>query len=422
MKILLIGNGAREHAIAWKLMQSPLVDELVVAPGNAGTAQLAANIPINSADIDALLAYALQSSVDLTVVGPEIPLAAGIADRFADSGCPVFGPTQAAAKIESSKIFAKTLMVANRVPTAEYREFSSYDAAEEYVAGSAVPIVIKADGLAAGKGVVVAQTHQEAQDALRSQMIDKSFGSSGDRVVIEECLVGREVSVFAFVDGEYVSPMTTACDYKRIGDGDQGPNTGGMGSFSPTPFWSSHLEEQVRMEIMERVASALVAAGTPFQGILYAGLMLTDDGPKVIEFNCRHGDPEAQVVLPRLRGDLAEIMLATAEGRLSEVHFEWDPNPCVGVVMASGGYPGEYETGFPVMGLDQMGDDITVFHAGTREASDDRNASPVTSGGRVLTVTSTGQTMKSARANAYENVKRVKFENAYYRRDIAAIK
>ena len=423
MKTLVVGNGAREHAIAWKLSQSPRVSELLVAPGNAGTALVAENVPIDATDIEGLLQFAREGRVDLTVVGPEAPLALGIADRFQEAGLAVFGPTEAASRIESSKSFAKELMLAHGVPTGVARTFSSYAEACDYVsADRELPIVVKADGLAAGKGVVVAGTRWEALDALRQQMVDGRFGAAGERVLIEEHLEGREVSVFAFVDGEYVSEMVAACDYKRAGDGDTGPNTGGMGSFSPPEAWDANLEGRVRNEIMEPVAKALVARGTPYRGVLYAGLMVTADGPKVIEFNCRLGDPEAQVVLPRLKTDLAEVMMDAAQGKLKDTLIEWSAAACVGVVVASGGYPGDYATGYPIDGLDDLDDDVTVFHAGTRTspgASGDVH-DLVTDGGRVLTVTSVGRTIDKARDRVYANLARIRFTGSYYRRDIAA--
>ena len=422
MKILVVGNGAREHAIAWKLRQSPQVTELFVAPGNGGTSRLACNVPISANDTDALLSFASDSAIDLTVVGPEGPLATGIADQFQEAGLLIFGPTKLAARIESSKSFAKDLMVRYGVPTGRARTFSSYGEAQQYLLSVPAPVVVKADGLAAGKGVVVAETREEALETLRLQMVEKRFGSAGDLAIIEECLEGPEVSVFAFVDGEYVSPMVAACDYKRAGDGDVGPNTGGMGSFSPTALWSDELAIRVRREIMEPVARALVQEGCPYRGVLYAGLMLTDQGPQVLEFNCRLGDPEAQVVLPRLRADLVEIMVKTAQGGLENAAMEWDQRACVGVVLASGGYPGDYSTGYPINGLDQLDSDVIVFHAGTKPAPQAGGAEPrsLTDGGRVMTVTSMGTTLDEARRRVYENVRRIRFEGSFYRTDIAA--
>ena len=344
MNILVVGNGAREHAITWKLSQSPSVGNLFVAPGNAGTHFIASNVPIPSDDIPALIDFASDNSIDLTVIGPEAPLADGIVDSFTDAGLLAFGPSQAAARIESSKAFAKTLMNDNAVPTAASESFTDFEAARAHLDTCPIPIVVKADGLAAGKGVTVAQTREQAQQAIRESMLDRAFGDASDCVLIEECMEGREVSVFAFVDGTYVSPMVAACDYKRVGDGDTGPNTGGMGSFSPPlpHHWNADMEAHVRATIMEPIAQGLVNIGAPYRGILYLGMMLTKEGPKVLEFNCRLGDPETQVILPRLKSDLAEIFLATARGELQDMQIEWNDRACVGVVAASGGYPAAY--------------------------------------------------------------------------------
>ena len=319
MNVLVVGNGAREHAITWKLSQSPSVGNLFVAPGNAGTHFIANNVPVLADDIPALIDLASKNSIDLTVIGPEAPLADGIVDSFTNAGLLAFGPSQAASRIESSKVFAKTLMSDNAVPTAASESFTDFEAARAHLDTCAIPIVVKADGLAAGKGVTVAQTREQAHQAIRESMLDRAFGDAGDCVLIEECMEGQEVSVFAFVDGAYVSPMVAACDYKRVGDGDTGPNTGGMGSFSPPlpQHWNERLESQVRTSIMEPVAQGLVNIGCPYRGILYLGMMLTEDGPKVVEFNCRLGDPETQVILPRLKSDLAAILHATAARQIT---------------------------------------------------------------------------------------------------------
>ena len=421
MKVLIIGSGAREHAIAWKLRQSPRITGLLAAPGNAGTAQLATNVPVAAGDIDGLLALVKERSVGFTVVGPEAPLAAGIVDRFQEAGHLIFGPTEAAARIETSKVFAKELMLGHGVPTGTATTFSSYSDARDYLESAPLPLVVKADGLAAGKGVVVAQNREEAQEALRRSMVDRVFGVAGERVLVEEHLEGEEISVFAFVDGETVSQMVAARDYKRASDGDQGPNTGGMGSFSPPPEWTAELEGHIRTDIMEPVVRALASEGSPYTGMLYAGLMLTSDGPKVLEFNCRLGDPETQVILPRLKSDLLDVMMRTAQGGLAEIGIEWDPRPCVAVVLASGGYPGAYDTGYPVAGLDDAGDDVTVFHAGTRLVPGETGGRPevVTDGGRVLTVAALGDTITEARGKAYGGVTRISFQDSFYRHDIA---
>ena len=430
MKVLVIGSGSREHAIVWKLSQSSLVDEILVSPGNAGTHALARNIPIAAEDVDALQAFAQRNAVDFTVVGPEAPLAMGIADMFTQADMSIFGPTQAAARIESSKAFAKRLMLDNAVPTAVAKAFTDYDAARAYVQNCPIPIVIKADGLAAGKGVTIAHTRTEALDALRASMLDRQFGDAGDCVLIEEYMQGKEVSVFAFVDGAYVSPMVAACDYKRAYDGDSGPNTGGMGSYSPPApqHWNAAIEAQVRARIMQPVADALAAIGSPYKGALYLGMMLTADGPKVVEFNCRLGDPETQVILPRLKTDLARVMLAAARGELDGLPIQWDDRACVGVVIASGGYPGPYTTGHPVSGIPEASANAMVFHAGTRladdaHAPDAQAAAPaiLTDGGRALTVAALADTLQDARRAAYIGASRIRFEGAFYRADIAAL-
>ena len=422
MKVLVVGNGGREHAIAWKLARSPRVDEILAAPGNGGTAGIARNVPVDAEDVDGLVALAEREKVDLTVVGPEAPLAAGIVDRFDEAGLPVFGPTQAAARIESSKSFAKRIMLDRGVPTGKAEVFDDYEAARDYcVEHVGGPVVIKADGLAAGKGVIVCRGAEEAVTALHRQMVDRVFGAAGDRVLVEEMLEGAEVSAFGFVDGENVTPLAAACDYKRAGDGDAGPNTGGVGAFSPPPasVWNDDVERHVRTAIVEPVVRALAEAGSPYRGALYAGLMMTEDGPKVIEFNCRLGDPETQVLMPRLKTDLLDVMLDTVNGDLGDRELEWDARSCVGVVMTSRGYPGSYETGFPVHGLDSVDSDAAVFHAGTAAAGPDDP--PLTDGGRVLCVTAMGATLEEAREAAYDNVARVGFENAFNRSDIAAV-
>ena len=422
MKVLVVGNGGREHAITWKLAQSPRVDELLAAPGNGGTVGIARNAPVGAEDVDGLLALAEREQIDLTVVGPEAPLAAGIADMFDEAGLPVFGPTQAAARIESSKSFAKELMLSHGVPTGAAAVFDDYEAARDYVVERAGgPIVIKADGLAAGKGVMVCGGAEEAVTALRRQMVDRVFGAAGDRVLVEELLEGPEISAFGFVDGENVTTLAAACDYKRAGDGDTGPNTGGVGAFSPPPesIWNAEVEREVRATIVEPVVRALAESGAPYRGALYAGLMMTAGGPKVIEFNCRLGDPETQVMMPRLKTDLLEVMLDTVRGDLSRRELEWDSRSCVGVVMTSRGYPGSYRTGFPIHGLEALDPDTVAFHAGTAAAG--AGGPPLTDGGRVLCVSAMGATLEEARQAAYDNVGRVRFENAFHRGDIAAV-
>ncbi len=418
MKVLIIGKGGREHAIAWKLSHSPRITQLLCAPGNAGTSEIAANVPIPETDVDALLRFAERQGIDFTVVGPEAPLADGIVDRFREAGLAIFGPTKAAARIESSKSFAKRLMVRASVPTAHAEVFHNFDAARQYVETQAMPVVIKADGLAAGKGVTVAETPDQAISALQEQMVDRAFGESGDTVLVEQYLQGPELSVFAFVDGEHISPLIAAVDYKRACDGDAGPNTGGMGAYSPpiSVLWNQEVERSARVDILEPVVAALAAEGSPYVGILYAGLMLTRSGLKVIEFNCRLGDPEAQVILPRLQTDLFDLMTAAVEGKLESVDLRVSPRPCVGVVLASGGYPNAYRTGFPVAGLRETYDHVNVFHAGAKLNSHEEI---VTDGGRVLTVSASGSTHQDARIRAYTAVESVTFSGSFFRSDIA---
>jgi phosphoribosylamine--glycine ligase len=356
--------------------------------------------------------------VDLTFVGPEAPLAAGIVDEFEAQGFTIFGASKDAARIEASKVFAKELMLRHGIPCACSRSFASYDEAVVYVKKRQPPIVIKADGLAAGKGVTVAQSTAEALEALKADMHDRAFGAAGDRVVVEECLSGREMSFFALTDGETVLPMAPACDYKRVFDGNQGPNTGGMGSYSPPEFYDPTLGECVMKTIMEPTVKAMRAEGYPYRGVLYGGLMMTPQGPKVIEFNARLGDPETQVVLPRLESDLVEAALAVAERRLAGTRMSWSHEPCVGVVLASGGYPGHYETGYPISGLEDMDKDVMVFHAGTKPGP---SGQVLTAGGRVLTVVARGNTLAAAREKVYANLPRISFQGMHYRKDIALV-
>jgi len=441
MNVLVAGSGAREHAIVWKLLQSPRVKDVYIAPGNAGTGLIARNLPIQVEDHDGLRKAARQHQVDLTVIGPEAPLAQGIVDYFKQSGLRVFGPTRQAARIESSKAFAKDLLRRHGIPCAQGEGFTDPVAARDYLYRRGAPIVVKADGLAAGKGVVVCQTLEEAEQAVDAALSRRVFGNAGDTVVIEEYLEGQEVSALAFTDGECVLPMEPASDYKRALDADQGPNTGGMGAYSPPAFFGPELRSETLHLILEPAVRALKAEGCPFVGCLYAGLMVTDQGVKVVEFNARFGDPETQVVLPRLQTDLVDVLEACIDGRLSQIDLQWDPRPCVGVVVASGGYPELYQTGFPITGLDAMEDGIRVFHAGTamRPLTANRGLrrlwatdlpSPgvdvllsgdvVTAGGRVLTVVAMGDTVEEARLRAYNNVARVEFTGAQYRRDIAS--
>jgi phosphoribosylamine--glycine ligase len=417
LKVLVIGGGAREHALAWKIAKSPKIKELYVAPGNAGTAAIAYNLNIKADDIRALAQTAQNKGIDLTVVGPEVPLASGIVDYFEHQGLSIFGPTKAAARIESSKVFAKELMQKYSIPCPKGVTFSNYVEARKYLELQPAPIVVKADGLAAGKGVTIANSREGALKALADIMEAKIFGSAGDRVVIEECLVGKEVSLLAFTDGKTVVTMVPACDYKRVCDNDQGPNTGGMGSYSPPGFFDARLTKEVTKTIMEPTVRAMAEEGIPYKGVLYAGLMLAPEGPKVLEFNARFGDPETQVILPRLNTDLLDIILAVVNNRLNEASIEWSNHACVGVVMASGGYPGNYQTGFPIEGLDKLGKEIIVFHAGTKIGD---NSQICTDGGRVLTVTATSKTMAEARNKVYQDIDNIHFNGCHYRKDIAA--
>ena len=388
-----------------------------MAPGNAGTAAIAHNIPLPATDVPALAAFVRDNSVDLTVVGPEGPLAAGIVDEFESRHFKIFGPTRAAARIEGSKVFSKALMHEHGIPDAASRAFSDYKQAFDYLRQHKLPVVIKADGLAAGKGVTVAFTFKEALAALKAAMLDRVFGRAGEQVVVEEYLEGREMSAFAVSDGHLALPLAYACDYKRVYDGNCGPNTGGMGSYSPPDCYSPALGHRVMAEIMQPTITALHAGNTPYRGILYGGLILTDAGPRVIEFNARLGDPETQVILPRLKTDLLDIIRAVLSGDISKLAIEINHQACVGVVMASGGYPGPYQTGYPIDGLDQLDADITIFHA----ATEIRDGRIVTSGGRVLTVVATGVNLAAAREKIYNNISRIQFRDAYYRNDIALL-
>ncbi|HEY92933.1 MAG TPA: phosphoribosylamine--glycine ligase [Dehalococcoidia bacterium] len=420
MKILVVGGGAREHTLVWKLAQSPKVKEIYVAPGNAGTAQIAHNLNIGSTDIASLAKIAREKRIELAVIGPEAPLADGIVDYFQGIDIPIFGSTKKATEIESSKVFAKELMQKYGIPCAQSTSFSTYAEAKEYIQRQTPPIVVKADGLAAGKGVTVADSIPQALDALATFMESRAFGAAGEKVVIEQCLSGKEMSAFAFTDATTVIPMVAACDYKRIYDGDQGPNTGGMGSYSPPHFITPTLAKTVKESIMEPAVKAMEKEKKPYKGVLYGGLMITTDGPKVLEFNARFGDPEAQVTLPLLKTDLVDIFLAVINGNLYQIDVEWSEDACVGVVMASAGYPGSYQTGLPISGLDNLDGDILVFHAGTKIGSEPGQV--LTNGGRVLTVVASGRTLTEAREKVYNNISQIRFEGCHYRKDIAEIK
>jgi phosphoribosylamine--glycine ligase len=416
LKILVVGGGGREHTLVWKIVQSPRVEKVFAAPGNAGTAAIAENLNLRPTDIEGLGKAAKEKGIDLIVVGPEAPLASGIVDYFHGLGIPIFGPTQAATQIESSKVFARNLMEKYGIPCPKGATFSSYFEARKYLSSQHLPVVIKADGLAAGKGVIIAGSLAEAHKALSDIMEAKIFGSAGDTVVIDEYLGGREVSLIAFTDGKTVSPMVPACDYKKIGDGDQGPNTGGMGSYTPPGFFSAQMAQKVTKDILLPAVKAMADEVLPYKGVLYAGLMIVDGEHVVLEFNARFGDPETQVILPLLKTDLVDILMAAVQGSLDRLKIEWSPEACVGVVMASGGYPGSYKTGFPIQGLDGMDKDVLVFHAGTKLGDD---GTICTDGGRVLTVVGVGQDMAEAREKVYRNISNIYFEGCHYRKDIA---
>lgn len=414
---MIIGNGAREHCLAWKIAQNPEVAMIYAAPGNAGTAGIASNLDISATDLKNLRTAVEEIGIDFTIVGPEAPLAAGIIDYFEQSGLSIIGPSKAASRIESSKVFSKKILQKYSIPCPSGEFFSDYTKAKDYIGSRDFPVVIKADGLAAGKGVIIAHSRQEADDALRKMMVDKEFGQAGDNVIIEECLEGREVSLLAFTDGETVVPMVPACDYKRIFDNDQGPNTGGMGSYSPPGFFDTKLTNEVLKTIIKPAVDALANEGSPYIGVLYAGLMLTSRGPKVLEFNARFGDPETQVILPRLKSDLLDIFLSITGNCLNKTEIEWHSDACAGVVMTSAGYPGNYKKGYIIEGLDEVDDDIMIFHAGTKL---DDNMQVLTDGGRIITVTAIGKTIAKARDKVYNNLPKIHFNGCHYRKDIAA--
>ena len=416
-KVLMVGSGGREHALIRKLKESPLVSSVICAPGNGGIACDAVCFPVNAMDLDGMVALAKEQAVDFVVVAPDDPLAAGMVDRLEGEGIPAFGPTAAAARLESSKVFSKNLMKQHGIPTAGYEVFSDADAAFAYIERqNQYPVVVKADGLALGKGVIIAQNREEAKAALDTIMRDKKFGASGNQVVIEEFISGPEVSVLTFCDGKTVVPMVSSMDHKRVFDGDKGPNTGGMGTISPNPHYTKELAKTCQETIFEPTVKAIAGEGCPFKGCLYFGLMLTKDGPRVIEFNARFGDPETQVVLPRLRSDLMKIMLACREGTLNALDIQWDDGAAACVVMASPGYPDAYPKGLPITGLDQNGqvEGAIVYHAGTAM----KDGALVTNGGRVLGITATGGALQEALRAAYDAVERIHFEGAHYRRDI----
>ncbi len=418
MDVLVIGSGGREYALVWKIAQSPMVGKVYCAPGNAGIAQQAECIAISTQDFDGLVQFTRDKQIGLVIVGPEDPLAHGIVDRFHEEGLMVFGPRAAAAQLESSKSFAKRLMMKYGIPTGAYAEFSDAEEAIAYVKDRGAPVVVKADGLAAGKGVTVARDVNAAVNAICQAMLDRAFGEAGSRIIIEEYLEGEEASILAFTDGRTVVPMATSQDHKPVFDGDEGPNTGGMGAYSPAPVVTPEWCAEIQRTILQPTVDAMASEGAPYAGVLYAGLMMTVNGPKVIEFNCRFGDPETQVVLPRMKSDIIPVFVACTNGSLDQIQIEWTQDACVTVVMASGGYPGPYQKGKPIEGLDdaQREGAAMVFHAGT--AWD--NGRVVTNGGRVLNVTACGETIPKAIDAAYAAVRCIHFEDAHYRNDIGS--
>lgn len=417
MNILIIGNGGREHALAWKAAQSPLAANVYVAPGNAGTAQEPnlTNVDISATDIDGLVAFARANNIGLTIVGPEAPLVMGVVDAFNAAGLTIFGPTKGAAQLEGSKAFTKDFLARHHIPTADYQNFTEIEPALAYLDKTGAPVVIKADGLAAGKGVIVAMTLKEAQDAVHDMLAGNAFGDAGHRIVIEEFLTGEEASFIVMVDGKNVVPMATSQDHKRVGDNDTGPNTGGMGAYSPAPVVTDTVHQRVMEKVIYPTVEGMAAEGHTYQGFLYAGLMIDEHGePKVIEFNCRFGDPETQPIMMRLQSDLVELCLAGAQGKLAGKTSLWDPRPALGVVMAAGGYPGDYRKGDVISGLDVQEADCKVFQAGTAL----KEGAVVTDGGRVLCVTALGEDIAQAQKQAYAALKHIHWDDAFCRSDI----
>ena len=418
MKVLVVGGGGREHAICLKLAQSPKVTQLYCAPGNGGIAQVAQCVPIKATDVDGMVKWAKENAMDFVMVAPDDPLALGMVDALEAAGIPAFGPRKNAAVIEASKAFSKELMKKYHIPTAQYETFTELDAALSYIDAQGAPIVVKADGLALGKGVVVAATVEEAKAAVRDMMEDKKFGDSGSTVVIEECMTGPEVTVLAFCDGKHLVPMPSSQDHKRAYDGNQGPNTGGMGAFSPSPHYTPEVARRCMEEIFLPTVTALNAEGRPFQGVIYFGLMLTKDGPKVVEYNARFGDPETQAVLSLLDSDLMDIFQACVDGTLDKIDIKWKDQAACCLVLASGGYPVQYQSGYPISGLEKAGQNATVFHAGTKLGEDGQI---LTAGGRVLGVTALGATLEEAISNSYAAAKPISFQDMHFRRDIGRV-
>ena len=418
MKVLVVGSGGREHAICWKLKQSPRVEELYCAPGNAGISKDAVCVPVKAEDIPGMVALAKEKAIDLAVIGPEVPLAMGIVDALEEAGVKTFGPNKKCSQLEASKAFTKAFLARHDIPTAQYKEYTEKQPLLDDIGIYGWPMVIKADGLAAGKGVVLAEDATEARLTIEDMMGNHVFGEAGDKVVVEECLRGVEASMLCFVDTKTIVPMEPAQDYKRVLDGDRGPNTGGMGSYSPSLVFDDALTERIRKEILEPTLAGFQADGLDFRGVLFIGLMITKDGPKVIEFNNRFGDPETQSVLMRMDTDLLDVFEAVCDDRLAEIDLAWKPQPAVCIVAASGGYPGSYEKGKVISGLDDMDEGVVVFHAGT---AFDEDGNIVTSGGRVLGVTTLGETHDEARMKAYDNIAKIAFEGMHYRNEIGIV-
>jgi phosphoribosylamine---glycine ligase len=422
MRVLVVGSGGREHALCWKIAKSPQCEGLYCAPGNGGISEIARLVDIKADDITGLLNFAEEKKIDLTVVGPETPLAAGIVDKFEERSLRIFGPSKTCARLEGSKVFAKELMKRLSIPTADFRVFDNSDEALEYLKTKNPPVVIKADGLAAGKGVVVCKTSSDANAAVKDMMVRKVFGAAADKIIIEECLTGEEASIIVIADGKNVAPLASSQDHKRVFDGDKGLNTGGMGAYSPAPVVTDSLFKEVMDRVIYPLIKALAEQGAPYKGALYAGIMVTEEGPKVLEFNARFGDPETQAVMPRLKSDLVEIMTMAIDGKLKNCRPEWDERPCVSVVMVSGGYPGDYEKGIEIKGIEDAKtlEDVVIFHAGTRAGRRlaDGNSTFITSGGRVLNVTALGSDVKNAVEKCYNAVGKIRFDRMHFRRDI----
>ncbi len=422
MKILVVGSGGREHALCWKIAKSGLCDKLYAAPGNGGISETAELVDIKSDDIAGLLDFALDKKIDLTVVGPEAALVAGIVDKFESKGLKIFGPSKSCALIEGSKVFSKELMKRFSVPTADFRVFDNAGEALKYLAGKRPPLVVKADGLCAGKGVVVCNTIESAKEAVNLMMVKRAFGDAANKIIVEDCLVGEEASIIVVSDGKNVVPLASSQDHKRVFDGDKGPNTGGMGAYSPAPAVTDTVFKEILNKVISPVIEGMAKEGKPYKGVLYAGIMLTSEGPKVLEFNARFGDPETQAMMPRLAGDLVDLMLRSIDGRLGDYSLSWDPRPCVSIVAASGGYPGDYEKGIEIKGLDLVKPmkDVVVFHAGTKSGrrATDGTSTFLTAGGRVLNVTALGSDIKDAINNCYNAIGKISFDRMQYRRDI----